>query len=68
MILLKKEISWALEWFQYQSDKWSKMADTEASRGLIAYCRKMAFVWKEFRRRGREVVQDSGCVDLAQAI
>ncbi|KAJ8699116.1 hypothetical protein PTI98_002269 [Pleurotus ostreatus] len=68
LILLKKEISWALEWFQYQSDKWSKMADTEASCGLIAYCRKMAFVWKEFRRRGREVVQDSGCVELAQAI
>ncbi|KDQ25213.1 hypothetical protein PLEOSDRAFT_1106154 [Pleurotus ostreatus PC15] len=68
LILLKKEISWALEWFQYQSDKWSKMADTEASCGLIAYCHKMAFVWKEFRRRGREVVQDSGCVELAQAI
>ncbi|KAF4580711.1 hypothetical protein EYR38_002997 [Pleurotus pulmonarius] len=68
LILLKKEISWALEWFQYQSDKWSKMADTETSSGLIAHSRKMAFVWKEFRRRGREVVQDSGCVELAQAI
>jgi hypothetical protein len=50
--LVKLEMQWAINWFQYQERRWSErlegLLDQEREEGLQCYCHKQIGLWKAF--------------------